>query len=231
MGVMALAMGVVGPAQAAYPVIDVAAIAQLKQQITYWRQQITSMQRELTQLQATHAALTGPRGMQNLMAVPTEARNYLPADWQEMERVLAGQSTRYAALGRSVGAEVQANAVLTPTFVAGRSVAEQEVIEGGRTHAAWLAATTREAYAQASARFTTLQQLIAAVGQVGDAKAVADLQARIASEQAMLANEQAKLELLAQMAVAQKALQGQRMREAALAGHGTFAARFQPTLP
>lgn len=169
--------------------------------------------------------------MQNLMPVSTDARNYLPGDWQEMEQVLAGQSARYGALARAVSAEIEANAVLTPAFVAGRSAEEQAVIEGGRTHAAWLAASTRDAYAQASARFTELQQLIGAVGQVGDAKAVADLQARIATEQAMLANEQAKLELLAQMGQAEQATQAQRMREAALAGHGRFAARFQPTLP
>ena len=76
-----------------------------------------------------------------------------------------------------------------------------------------------------------MQQLVAAVGQVADAKAAADLQARIAAEQAMLANEQAKLELLAQLATAEQAAQAQRMHEAAIAGHGTFAARFQPTLP
>jgi len=188
------------------------------------------MQQELTQLQATHAALTGPRGMQNLLAVSPEARNYLPGDWDEMQRVLAGQSARYAALAAAVGLEVEGNAVLTPAFVAGRSPEEQAVIAAGRQGPAWLASMTRTAYAQASARFGELQLLIGAVGQVTDAKAAADLQARIASEQAMLANEQAKLELLAMMAQAEEALAAQRRREAAIAGHGTFAARFQPTL-
>ena len=168
--------------------------------------------------------------MQNLLAVPTEERNYLPGDWQEMEQVLAGQSARYGELARAVEGGVVSNALLTPAFMAGRSPEEQRVIEQSRRNAAWLAATTRAAYAQTSARFGELQQLIAAVGRVADAKAAADLQARIATEQAMLANEQAKLELLAQMAAAQEAIGAQQRREAALAGHGTFAARFQPTL-
>lgn len=225
-----MTLGLVGAAQAQMAVVDVRAIFELRQQISYWRQQISSMQRELTQLQATHAALTGARGMQNLLSVSLDARNYLPNNWEEMQRMLAGQSARFGALSRSMNTEIDANAVLTPAFVAGRSPGERAVIEDGRSHAAWLAATTRDAYGQASTRFGQLQQLIAAVGQVGDAKAVADLQARIASEQAMLANEQAKLELLAQLAQAEQAAQAQRMREQALAGHGQFAARFQPVL-
>lgn len=225
------ALGFVGTAQAQMAVVDVRAIFQLRQQINYWRQQISSMQQELTQLQATHAALTGTRGLQNLLPVSLDARNYLPTDWAEMERLLAGQSTRYGSLAREVGAGIIAASVLSPAELARRSPQERAIIESGRSQAAWLTATTRDAYAQASARFGSLQLLIAAVGQVTDAKAVADLQARIAAEQAMLANEQAKIELLAQMAQAEEVLQAQRQREAVVGSHGQFAARFQPVAP
>lgn len=225
---LACALGVVETAQAQMAVVDVRAIFELRQQINYWQQQITSMQQELAQLQATHSALTGVRGLQNLLPVSLNVRNYLPTDWAEMQRLLAGQSTRYGSLAREIAAGVVAASVLSPDELARRSPQERAIIENGRTQAAWLTATTRGAYAQASARFASLQQLIAAVGQVTDAKAVADLQARIAAEQAMLANEQAKIELLAQMAQAEEVLQAQRQREAVVAGHGQFAARFQP---
>jgi type IV secretion system protein VirB5 len=223
--------GMVGTAQAQMAVVDVGAIAQLKEQVSYWQQQIAAMEAELSQLQATHAALTGPRGFENLLLISTEARNYLPSSWAEIEQLLAGQSARYGALARALAASIEAVAVLTPEQLAARSPQEREVLESGRSHAAWLAATTRGAYAEASARFASLQQLIAAVGQVTDAKAVADLQARIGAEQTMLANEQAKLELLAQMAQAEAALLTQRQREAVIASHGQFAARFQPVAP
>lgn len=226
-----MAVGMVESASAAMAVVDVRAIAQLRQQLSLARDQLATLRDELNQLRATHAALTGPRGMQHLLAVAPEARNYLPEDWAEMQRVLAGQSARYGALAAAVSAAIESQQVLSPGFVAGRSPDEQAVIEAGRQGPAWLASLTREAYAQASARFGELQQLIGAVGQVTDAKAAADLQARIASEQAMLANEQAKLELLAMMAQAEQGLAAQRVREAAIAGHGTFAARFQPVLP
>ena len=71
-------------------VIDVAAIRQLVAQVNYWRQQITGMQNQLKQLQQTHAALTGGRGMELLLPTSAAQRNYLPADWAEMLKVLDG---------------------------------------------------------------------------------------------------------------------------------------------
>lgn len=218
-------------AQAQMAVVDVRAIFELRQQINYWRQQITSMQQELAQLQATHSALTGIRGLQNLLPLSLDARNYLPADWSAIRGVLAGQGGRHAALAGDLAGILQTVSLLTEADLSRRSPRERAAIEEGRSQAAWLAATSRSAYAQASARFGSLQQLIVAVGQVTDAKAAADLQARIAAEQAMLANEQAKLELLAQMSRAEEALQAQRQREAVIAAHGQFAARFQPVTP
>lgn len=231
LAVAVLGVGLVGTAQAQMAVLDVKALVQLEQQVSYWMRQITAMQQQLTQLQSTHAALTGVRGLQNLLPVPLDVRNYLPTDWTEMQRLIAGQSTRYGALAREMAAGITAVSVLSADELARRSPQERLLIESSRSQAAWLTATSRDAYAQASARFGSLQQLIAAVGQVTDAKAVADLQARIGAEQAMLANEQAKIELLAQMAQAEEASQAERQREAVIAGHGQFATRFQPVTP
>ena len=100
-------------AQAQMAVIDVAAIRQLVSQVSYWRQQIEAMRSELTQLQQTHAALTGGRGMESLLPTATAERNYLPADWTEMRRVLDGTSAQYGTLSGAVSAAVQARAVLT----------------------------------------------------------------------------------------------------------------------
>ena len=51
-----------------------------------------------------------------------------------------------------------------------------------------------------SDRFTSLQQLISAIGGATDQKASLDLNARIAAEQGMLQNEQTKLQVLYQVA-------------------------------
>ena len=58
--------------------------------------------------------------------------------------------------------------------------------------------TSRQALEVTSERFASLQQLIDAIPGATDPKAVLDLQARIAAEQAMLQNEQTKLMVLYQ---------------------------------
>ena len=81
----AIGAGVSVPAEASYPVIDVAAIQQLIAQVNYWKQQIAAMSNQLTQLRQTHAALTGSRGMQSLLPQSAASRNYLPAEWSELD--------------------------------------------------------------------------------------------------------------------------------------------------
>jgi type IV secretion system protein VirB5 len=231
-GTAVLAAVAVAPqAQAQFAVIDVAAIRHLVVQIDYWRQQIEAMSAELTQLEATHAALTGPRGMEALLAITPEQRNYLPGEWEAMRAALEGQSAEYGALARAVGAVVELRAVLSEAVLAEMTEAEREQLIEARQTAAGLVVMTRQAYAEASARFGSLAQLVAAIGGALDAKAVADLQARIGVEQAMLANEQAKLAVLYQMIEAERWVQGQQLKELGIAAHGRFDERFRPTLP
>jgi type IV secretion system protein VirB5 len=215
-------------AEAQMAVIDAAAIKQLVVQVNYWKQQITAMGNELNQLKQTHAALTGPRGMEKLLALTEPERNYLPKDWAEVANVLEGQSAEYAQLAAAANGIVKLNAVLTPDALARLAPEERESIVATRQSAAGLAAMSREAFARASARFAALAGLIEAIGGALDAKAIEDLQGRIAAEQAMLENEQAKLVLLAQAAEADRRLREQRLAELALAGHGDFKRRLHP---
>ena len=231
MAAVALGAGMAAPAQAQMAVIDAAAVAKLLQQITYWKQQITAMATELNQLKQTHASLTGPRGMQALLPLADAQRNYLPKDWAEIADVLRGQSVQYGALANSVSALVNSRAVLTGADLGQMTPQERASVEEARRQAAGRAVLTREAFAQASARFASLAQLVQAIGGAADAKAILDLQGRIDAEQAMLENEQAKLTLLSQVADADRLLQEQQLRELAIAGHGDFRTRLHPLLP
>ena len=232
MGVALFASLLVTPqAHAQWAVIDVAAVQQLVSQISYWQQQIQAMQREYSQLQATHGALTGSRGMQALLPTSDAQRNYLPRDWAGVAQVLAGQSAEYSALAAAVEAGVQGRAVLDPARLARMTAAERASLEESRRAAMGLAVLTQEAYAQAGERFASLAQLVQAIGSATDAKGIADLQGRIAAEQAMLDNEQAKLAVLAQAANAAREVREQQRRELVIAGHGTFETRRRPTLP
>lgn len=210
------------------PVIDVAAVTNLIQQLGQWQKQLTAMGQQLSQLQQTHHALTGSRGMQALLATTVQQRNYLPPDYAELMSAVNGTSQTYQGLSAQIQQAITANAVLNNTQLAALTPEMRQLVENGRKSAAMVATLSQAAYQNTSQRFGALQQLIATIGTTGDLKAIQDLQGRINAEQAMLTNEQTKLQTLFRMAEAHEAAMRQRAREQVLAGHGGFSSRFTP---
>lgn len=223
-GTMALASG---HASATIPVIDVAAIAQLRSQLDAWRSQLTGMAQQLGQLQQTYAAVTGQRGLQAFLPITTAARNYLPVTWPDATAALGS----FGPLAGAVASQQSRNAVLSAADLARFPVAIQALVTADRRETAANAVATQAAYTAASSRFTGLQTLIERIGSTPDAKSIAELQGRIAAEQAMLANEALKLTALNQVATAEAAVDALRERELVVASHGSFTTRFQPTPP
>jgi type IV secretion system protein VirB5 len=211
----------VTPAQATMPVIDVAALAQLIQTIMYWENQLSQMQAHLNQLRQTTTALTGLRGMQSLLPITPQERNYLPTDWTGVSSLTSGGPAGYGALANLVAANLQGVSVVPPATLAALTPDQRKLLTDGRNSAALLQALSQTAYASTSARFQQLQTLIQAIGTATDEKAINDLQGRIQSEQSMLANDQAKLTALYQAAQADKWSQEQRMREMSITQLGS----------
>lgn len=209
------------------PVIDVAALTQLLQQMQYWLQQIQLMKNQLDQAQQAYRAVTGPRGMQNLLS--GSLRNYLPPDWNQMIGVLNNASATYNGLAAQVQAAMNANAVLSTDQVAALSARDRTILVKGRQAAALVQVMSKTAYENTGQRFGAIQQLINAIGAASDAKAIADLQGRISAEQAMLQNEQTKLQVLFQTAQAEQWAQQQRVREESLNGVGRYGAANHPS--
>ena len=210
------------------PVIDATAIQNLIQQVTYWQRQITGMTNQLNQLRQTYSAMTGSRGMEGLLAMTPLQRNYLPPDMAELLNVVNGSSTTYAGLSSQMQSAIQANAVLSNTQLGAMTPEMRSLVENGRRAAAMMASLSQSAYQNTSQRFGALQQLITMIGGAGDLKAIQDLQGRVSSEQAMLQNEQTKLQTLYQIAQADQWAQQQRVREQVISGHGAFGNRFNP---
>ena len=209
------------------PVIDIAALVQLMQQLQYWVQQIQLMKNQVDQLQQSYAAVTGPRGMQNLLA--GSPRNYLPPDWNQMTGVLNNASPTYSGLSSQVQVAMNANAVLSATQMAALSPRQQQLLVQGRKAAALLQVMSQAAYQTTSQRFAAIQQLINAIGTARDTKAIQDLQGRISAEQAMLQNEQTKLQVLYQSAQADQLAQQQRAREESLNAVGSYGTAKHPS--
>lgn len=204
----------------AMAVVDVRAIAQMRTQLQAMQNQLTTARNQLTQAQAQYQALTGQRGMEQLLA--GAPRNYLPPDWAAMEAALRGAESAYAALAAQLEAAVRGNAVLTPAQTARLAPEELQQLEAARRSVALSQVTNRQALQVSSERFATLQGLINAIPTATDTKAVLDLQARIAVEQAMLQNEHTKLMVLHQAALAEERAQQQRARELAVANFGSL---------
>ena len=215
-----LSLGLPRPASAQFAVIDVASLGQLIQQCQMLQQELTTARAYLTQAQQQYAALTGTRGMQQLLS--GTQRNYLPTSWNDVQGVLQGNSTAYSGLSGSTQSILSTNAVLNAQQVSGLSANEQMHLNNARQTAALLQAVTRVGLSTTSNRFASLQQLITAMSGATDPKAALDLQARIGAEQAMLANDASKLQVLYQVAQAQRWAQQQQRQEQAIADIGSL---------
>jgi len=224
--IVLLLVGVAPRAHAQFAVIDVSSIAQLIQQAETLNQALNTARSQLAQAQQEFQAITGNRGMQNLLS--GTVRNYLPGNMADLSAAISQVNSGYASLSSTVQTAAQANAVLTPQQFAMLPADQQARISAWRSTIAMLQGITSSALTNSSSRFAALQQLINAVGAAPDQKAALDLQARIGAEAGMLQNEQTKLQSLYQVAQAQQWVNTQQDREAVIAGHGQFSVRFEP---
>jgi type IV secretion system protein VirB5 len=222
-------VGVCPASRAQFAVIDVGAITQLIQQVGTLQQQLQTAERTLSNAQQQFQAITGNRGMQNLISGTN--RNYLPTSWSQLSGAITQTGGAYQALSVGTQRLMTANAVLTPQQVAALSPAEQTQLQAARQSAALLQSTSRQALDNTSARFASLQQLINAIPSATDQKGALDLQARIQAEQAMLQNENTKMAVLYQTLQAQEWARKQSAREQVIAGVGSLRSLPALTLP
>lgn len=216
----ALLGGLMGSsAHAQFAVVDVGAIAQLVQQVQTMQQQLETARNQLSQAEQTLSAMRGGRGMEQLLSGTT--RNYLPSSWADLVAIMEGRGVP-TELAAEVQALVAANAILDSETLASLAPPDRSRLEADRRAAAAMQVTTRRALQTTSERFSNLQQLIDAIPRADDQKAILDLQARIAAEQLMLANEQTKLDMLIRTAQAEELARKQRMRESAISALGSL---------
>jgi type IV secretion system protein VirB5 len=226
-----LAALVVEPSHATVPVIDMAALAQLFQEILYWRQQLQGMADQISALRNQLAIATGNRGLQALMPQSTAERNYLPSSIAALAALAAGGAGASPELSGDFRSALVQTSMLSPAQLKEFSVVERAGIADARAAIAERTALLEGAIIRSSQRFADLQSLIDAISVATDPKAVGELQARIAAEQAMVANEQIKLAALNAWAESQATRAQWRRQEAAIAAHGSFATRFAPVPP
>jgi type IV secretion system protein VirB5 len=183
---------------------------QLKAQVQQGRQLFDSLN------QASN--IDGIAGQLGLPAL----REVLP-DVTALTAAAKGDLAQLGAIGTRAAAIRDANRIYTPS--SGDPLAADLEAAGGR--AARDQAVGEAAATAGARRLAGLQVLQRAIGAAPNARAVLDLQARALTEQAMIANDQMRLQGLAMAQAAEDRLQVQRDRERAAAADAARLALYR----
>ncbi len=195
------------------PVIDTVSIADREIQhvetIAKWKMQYDQMVSQIDQLKQEYESMTGSRGMGQIFN-NENLKAYLPSDWQAVyDSVKEGGYEGLSGTAKTVYEENQIfDACAMLTIDEQRLACEAQAVKPAQDKGFAL-----DAYEKAKNRLNQIDQLMTQIDATTDPKEIAELQARIASEQSMIANEQTKLQLYAMVARAEDRVQQQRKRE------------------
>lgn len=212
------------PASAQVIVHDPTSYASLIRQATTALDQLNELRNQLAEARKLYDGFntaSGAGGFARILSSP-ELRAFVP-DVDKYVAAAKGDFSALGEIGRKAG-EIRADARLytaRPDGTLGQELERQ----GDR--AARDLALGQAAAAVGGARLKGLNELLGALDSAPNARAVLDLQARIAAEQAMSANDQMRLQGLAMAQDAEARLQLQRDRERAEAAADARLALFR----
>lgn len=160
------------------PVFDAASIAKSVEQLASLKEQIDNQVQQIQQLKAQLQALTGSRNLGNVAR--NVAMDSIPDEWKDIYN--------------------QAKSIDWQTPLSGQNYSPETALQQLVNQQNF----SLSAFNDTKNRLNRLQVLLNEVNKTKDAKAAADLQNRIAVEQAMIQNTQVKLDMMARMYQIQK---------------------------
>lgn len=213
---IALAVVATGSATAQIPVTDVAHISQNVinhvQTIAKWKVQYEQMVERIQQAKRQYEALSGSRNLGRILNDP-RLREYMPAEWRAIYDQIAAGGMR--GLSGDARAIFEANQVFDLCSLGAKSAYTS--CQRQSAVVAQNMANAMNGYSTAMDRVNQIDKLMSAINATTDPKSIAELQARIAAENAMIQAEITKLQLIAMIADAQEKLSKQQAAEAAAA--------------
>ncbi|OAI00912.1 hypothetical protein A1353_19070 [Methylomonas methanica] len=200
------------------------------EQITKLTEQLQQLQQTYQMVTSTYNGMTGNRGFGAVQTLTSAARNYLPQSATDMLDVIDGASATYNGLSGQVQAFTNQNAILSPGAIANLNMNANQLklFTQRRKNNAAVQATATQSMDAASQRFSYIQQLMNQVNTTNDPKGIAELQARITGEQAMLQNDQTKMQQTYAYLHNQEVVTEQQMRELAIQQVGRTSDLVQP---
>lgn len=211
--IVSLGLAFSASAFAQIPVTDGASIAQqIAQQvetIAKWKMQYDQLKEQIDQAQKQYESQTGKRNFGEIFYDP-KFRNSLPEDWQESYDMIASQGNA-GLKGRAKELYDNNKAFDGCQFLQveeERISCESKAIKPSQDKAFAL-----EAYDKAKDRIGQIEQLMGKINETTDPKEIAEVQGRIAAEQATLQNEQTKMQIYQMIVESEQKIQQQRSRE------------------
>lgn len=200
------------PAQLA--VIDGAAIATTVSHqaanIAKFTAQVDLLTNQLTQLQNEYKSITGIRGFGDLLKNESFQDN-LPDDWEFIYDQVRNKG--YAGLNPAAK-KIYDKTKIYDSCRYLKSSDEKQLCEAHAVKTAQDLAFVNDALEKSNTRLTTIRKLLDEVKNTQDPKGIAELQARITSEQNIIANDQAKWALFKMAQEAEDKIHYQRESEA-----------------
>jgi len=187
-----------GEARAQWAVFDATNAANMLTSISTLGKQLTQLEATYNQLQASYHAVTGARGLGDVLNNPA-LRQYLPTDWMHVYDA--------AKAGGLPGISGTLKAIEVAEAPSG-SVADQlaEVSARSQLKAPTDKAVGVTAYQGAQARVAQLDALMKLASNTQDEKAALEVQARVTAEVAAVQEESMKLQLVALLQQAEEKL-------------------------
>jgi type IV secretion system protein VirB5 len=172
------------------PVFDAKGVAQALETVSQLKQQLSTLQQQ-------YNAIIGTRNLGDILNNPA-LRQYLPSDWANIYDQVKS--------GKYQGISGAATAIKDMEKLYSNNTGQQRVYDTVATNKAM----TQEAYKNAMARLDNIQSLMQKINTTQDTKAAADLQNRLSAENAMIQNEQTRLNLMFQLQQAEEKLAEQQ---------------------
>lgn len=177
------------------PVFDGASVAQAIQQVIHMKEQIDNQLKQLSELKSQVQAVSGAR---NLGSVATNlVKDQIPTEWKSLYN--SATSTNYKDLlsGKTYSPETAL-----------------KLLAGNQDF-------SKKAFDELEQQLRTIKLLHQQINATTDLKASADLQNRIAVEQAKINNTQIKLDMMERIFEQQEKVERKKyaMREACMARH------------
>lgn len=195
------------------PVVDGAHIAKTTmnhiESIAKYVEQIEKLKAQLDQMKQQYEALTGLRNLGQIMFDP-KFKDYLPTEWKGVYDSM--RSGGYSGISSSAKAIYDA-AKRFDGCKHNREEIAKLACQARAVKGAQDKAFAMEAFDRAKDRLSQIEELMRTIDTTTDPKAIAELQARIMSEQAAIQNEATKLQMFQMISAAEERMQQQQQRE------------------